>query len=65
MAERLTNEHEALKSENKELLKQARQMGLMNSSSSKQKKDPSAATMSSELALDLKDQGIECIEKVP
>lgn len=64
IAERLTSEYEVLKAENKDLLKQARQMGLISAASAKGQPD-SQATMSSELARDLKEQGIECIEKVP
>jgi len=46
MAERLTSEYEALKAENKDFLKQAKQMGLISGS---HKKDgfSSTATMSS------------------
>ena len=41
-------------------------MGLISSSGkAQQQKDSSQATMSSQLAHDLKEQGIECIEKVP
>ena len=59
----MTGEYETLKAENKELLRQAKQMGLV---SSKSKVDDSGTgTMSSQLAQDLKEQGIECIEKVP
>ena len=55
----MTGEYEVLKNENKELMRQAKQMGLIGKSAANE------GTMSSQLAQDLKEQGIECIEKVP
>ena len=62
LAEKMTGEYETMKAENKELIKQAKAMGLITKNGAS--KD-GKATMSSQLAEDLKDQGIECIEKVP
>ena len=42
-------------------MKQARQMGLV----SKASQEDGEYKMNSQLALDLKEQGIQCIEKVP
>ena len=57
----MTGEYEVLKNENKELMRQAKQMGLIGKSAA----NANEGTMSSQLAQDLKEQGIECIEKVP
>lgn len=58
----MTAEFDSLKTENRELVRQAKQMGLI---SAKAGTSDDRGAMSSQLAHDLKEQGIECIEKVP
>lgn len=62
LSEKMTSEFDSLKGENRELVRQAKQMGLI---SAKAGGGDDRGAMSSQLAHDLKEQGIECIEKVP
>ena len=57
----MTKQFRDLKGQNADLVKQARQMGLV----SKASQEDGEYKMNSQLALDLKEQGIQCIEKVP